>query len=174
MHWLTTGKTVGGMTLYGDANLLTREEALAIWTTGSAWFSGEQAVKGTLAPGMYADLAVLSSDLMAVPDNRIRSITSVMTVVGGRIVFADGDFANHNPPLPPASPDWSVNATFASPAERTVPLSPAASQMRACHDGCASGCGMHGHSHGIAWVNPIPVRDKTAFWGALGCSCFAV
>ncbi|WP_424973516.1 amidohydrolase [Dinoroseobacter sp. S124A] len=174
MHWLTTGKTVGGLTLYGDENLLTREEALAIWTTGSAWFSGEQDVKGSLRAGMYADLAVLSADLMQVPDDRIRSITSVMTVVGGRIVFAEGEFAEHNPPLPPASPDWSANALFASPAERDVPLAPAQLSMRACHDGCASGCGLHGHQHGIAWASPIPVWDKGAFWGALGCSCFAV
>lgn len=174
MHWLTTGKTVGGLTLYGDENLLTREEALAIWTTGSAWFSGEQEVKGTLRAGMYADLAVLSADLMQVPDDRIRSITSVMTVVGGRIVFAESEFADHNPPLPPASPDWSANALLASPAERDVPLAPAQLSMRACHDGCASGCGLHGHQHGIAWASLIPVRDKGAFWGALGCSCFAV
>lgn len=174
MHWLTTGKTVGGMTLYGDENLLTREEALAIWTTGSAWFSGEQDVKGTLAAGMYADLAVLSDDLMSVADDRIRSITSVMTVTAGKIVYADADFAEHNPPIPPASPDWSVNALLASPGERKGALEPAKMEMRACHDGCASGCGMHGHNHGIAWTNPIPVRDKGAFWGALGCSCFAV
>lgn len=174
MHWLTTGKTVGGMTLYGEDNLLTRAEALAIWTTGSAWFSGEQDVKGKLSVGMYADLAVLSDDLMTVPDGKIRGITSVMTVVGGRVVFADQDFADHNPPLPPASPDWSVNALFASPGERRQAQAPAEIAMRACHDGCASGCGMHGHSHGIAWASPIPVRDKAAFWGALGCSCFAV
>ncbi len=174
MHWLTTGKTVGGLTLYGDENLLTREEGLAIWTTGSAWFSGEQDVKGRLTTGMYADLAVLSDDLMTVPDDAIRSITSVMTVVGGRIVFADDDFAEHTPPLPPASPDWSVNAIFASPAERAGPQAPAAMTMRACHDGCSSGCGMHGHNHAIAWTAPLPVRDKGAFWGALGCSCFAV
>lgn len=174
LHWLTTGKTVGGLTLYGEDNLLTREEALAIWTTGSAWFSGEQDVKGRLSPGMYGDLAVLSEDLMTVPDAKIRSITSVMTVVGGKIVFADAEFDTLNPPLPPASPDWSVNALFASPAERQPAQAPAALNMRACHDGCSSGCGMHGHNHGIAWANPIPVRDKGAFWGALGCSCFAV
>jgi hypothetical protein len=174
LHWLTTGKTVGGLTLYGEDNLLTREEALAIWTTGSAWFSGEQGVKGRLSPGMYGDLAVLSEDLMTVPDAKIRSITSVMTVVGGKIVFADAEFDTLNPPLPPASPDWSVNALFASPAERQAAQAPAALNMRACHDGCSSGCGMHGHNHGIAWANPIPVRDKGAFWGALGCSCFAV
>ena len=45
---------------------------------------------------------------------------------------------------------------------------------RACADGCASGCTVHGHDHAIAWTAPIPVREKGAFWGALGCSCFAV
>ncbi|MDS9468878.1 amidohydrolase [Paracoccus sp. MBLB3053] len=173
MHWLTTGKTVGGLRLYGEDQLLTREEALALWTTGSAWFSGEQEVKGRLSVGMYGDLAVLNHDVMSVPDAAIRSTTSVMTVVGGRIVFAAGDFADLNPPLPPASPDWAANAQFASPGERAAPLTPATTEMRACHDGCTSGCGLHGHSHGIAWTNPIPVRDKGAFWGALGCSCFA-
>jgi hypothetical protein len=37
-----------------------------------------------------------------------------------------------------------------------------------------SGCGLHGHAHQIAWTTPLPVADKNAFWGALGCSCFAV
>ncbi len=174
MHWLTTGKTVGGLVLTDGDSLLSREEALAIWTTGSAWFSGEQDVKGRLVPGMHADLAVLSDDLMRVPDDAIRSITSVMTVVGGRIVFADGDFAAMNPPLPPASPDWSANAIFASPAERAASIAPAAAEMRACSDGCGNACGLHGHRHGIAWANPVPVRNAGAFWGALGCSCFAV
>ncbi|MEO3414918.1 amidohydrolase [Roseovarius sp. CAU 1744] len=173
LHWLSTGKTVGGLALYGDDNLLTREEALAIWTTGSAWFSGEQQVKGTLAPGMYADLAVLSEDLMTVEDAKIRGITSVLTVVGGKVVFGDAEFADLDTSLPPASPDWAVNATFASPGERQAALAPAKTDMRACHAGCANGCGLHGHDHGIAWANPIPVRDKGAFWGALGCSCFA-
>ncbi|AZV79905.1 amidohydrolase [Parasedimentitalea marina] len=174
MHWLSTGKTVGGLELYGEDNLLTREEALAIWTTGSAWFSGEQGVKGTLAPGMYADLAVLSDDLMTVEDTKIRSITSVMTMVGGRVVFGDAEYSDLDRPPPPSSPDWSVNASFASPGERKAALTPASTEMRACHDSCANGCGLHGHDHGIAWTNPIPVGDKNAFWGALGCSCFAV
>jgi predicted amidohydrolase YtcJ len=121
LHWLTTGKTVGGLTLYGEENLLSREEALALWTTGSAWFSGEQERKGRIAPGMFADLAVLSDDFMTVEDSRIRSITSIMTIVGGRIVFADAEFSDRSPPLPPASPAWSVNAscrTFSGKAAR--------------------------------------------------------
>ena len=56
-----TLKTLGGLPLYDEANVLDRETALRLWTQGSAWFSGESQLKGTLAPGMYADLAVLSS-----------------------------------------------------------------------------------------------------------------
>src|SRR3546814_16990664 len=61
LYWLTTGKTLGGMPLYGEENVLDRETALRLWTQGSAWFSGERGVKGTLAPGQYADLAILSA-----------------------------------------------------------------------------------------------------------------
>jgi hypothetical protein len=172
IHWLTTGRSLGGMALYGDDNLLGREEALAIWTTGSAWFSGEQDVKGRLEPGMYADLAVLSVDLLSVPDDRIRSITSVLTVVGGKIVFADAEFGPLSPPMPPVSPGWSVNATFASPAMRPTPQGSAPMAMQACADGCGTACGLHGHAHQIAWSAPLPVSDRSAFWGALGCSCF--
>ena len=57
LYWLTTGKTVGGHRLYPEANTLDRETALRLWTQGSAWFSGEASVKGTLKPGQYADLA---------------------------------------------------------------------------------------------------------------------
>jgi predicted amidohydrolase YtcJ len=174
LHWLTTGQTVGGLQLFDDAHLLTREEALAIWTTGSAWFSGEQDQKGRLSSGMFADLAVLSDDLMRVPDASIRAITSVLTIVAGRIVFADAEFSDMGPPLPPPSPSWSVNANLSSPAQRRAPLEPASIAMRACSDGCGNACGMHGHNHGVAWANPIPVQHSSAFWGALGCSCFMV
>ncbi len=173
LYWLTTGKTLGGLTLYDEDNVLDRETALRIWTQGSAWFSGEADVKGTLAPGQYADLAVLSADYMSVPPEEIRRITAVLTIVGGRIVYGEGMYADRSPPMPPVSPDWSPVGAEPSPAMR--PETAGAAQFtRACHDGCASACGIHGHNHQISWTNPIPVADKGAFWGALGCSCFAV
>lgn len=175
LHWLTTGQTVGGLPLYEEASILSREAALEIWTKGSAWFSGEQDRKGTLATGMYADLAALSSDYMTVPPRDIRQITSVLTVVGGRIVYGDAEFAQLSPPLPPASPSWSPVSHVPTPAMRQDARSLKALPMnRACHDTCASACAMHGHHHEIAWNAPIAVTDKTSFWGALGCSCFAV
>lgn len=174
LYWLTTGKTLGGTPLYGEENVLDRETALRLWTQGSAWFSGEQGVKGTLAPGQYADLAILSADLMSVPPEGIRRINAVMTMVGGKVVYGEDDFADLAPPLPPASPLWAPVAAFASPGMRTASVQPSVQHTRSCHDGCASACGIHGHDHRIAWTNPIPVRDLRSFWGALGCSCFAV
>jgi predicted amidohydrolase YtcJ len=173
LYWLTTGKTLGGLALYDENNVLDRETALRIWTQGSAWFSGEADVKGTLAPGQYADLAVLSADYMTVPPEEIRRINAVLTVVGGRIVYGADDFLDRSPPVPPASPSWSPVNAEPSPAMRVEVLN-TMHFARGCHDGCASACGTHGHDHQTAWTSPIPVSDKPAFWGALGCSCFAV
>jgi predicted amidohydrolase YtcJ len=172
LTWLTTGQTIGGLSLYKEDNVLDREAALRIWTEGSAWFSGEADVKGTLSPGKYADLAVLSADYLSVPPAEIRRIHSELTLVGGHIVYGDGPFESLAPPLPPASPSWSPVGNFNSPAQRAN-VGFADPVQRSCHDGCSSGCGVHGHNHAIAWNNPLPVQDLQSFWGALGCSCFA-
>jgi predicted amidohydrolase YtcJ len=171
LYWLTTGKTLGGLSLHDEKDALDRETALRIWTEGSAWMSGENELKGTLEPGMYADLAVLSADYMSVPAEAIRRIAAVLTIVGGRIVHGEGDYRELAPPMPPASPGWSPINAEPSPGMRAAAGQP--TFARACHDGCASACGMHGHDHQIAWSSPLPVSDKRAFWGALGCSCFA-
>ena len=107
LYWLTTGKTLGGLRLYPERNTLDRETALKLWTKGSAWFSGEADVKGALIAGEYADLAVLSADLMSVPSEEIKTIESVLTVTNGRVVYGAGDFENLSPPIPSASPAWS-------------------------------------------------------------------
>lgn len=177
LYWLTTGKTLGGLQLYREPNTLDRQTALKLYTQGSAWFSGEQDVKGTLRPGHYADLAVLSADYMTVPTEEIRGLSSVLTVLGGRIVYAAAEFSSFDPPLPPVSPSWTPVGTFDSPAMRTgATASPETQHARACHDGCTHGCGLHGHGHQIAWTTPLPITDsdRGVFWGALGCSCFSV
>lgn len=182
LYWMITGKTLGGMRLY-DENRLDRETALYLWTKGSSWFSGEDHAKGALTPGEYADLAVLSSDLMRIPEEEIKTLHSVMTIMGGKIVHASDEFSSMNPPLPPATPDWSPVNTFGGYAglqhARSGPdqaVATAAAAKAASGDCCATVCNLHGHHHRIAWQNPIPVADhvKNAFWGALGCSCFAV
>jgi predicted amidohydrolase YtcJ len=175
LYWLVTGKTLGGLALYGDDNLLDRKTALYLWTKGSSWFSGEQDQKGALSVGEYADLAVLSEDYFAVEAEQIQHLTSVLTVMGGKIVHADAEFALLDPPLPPAMPDWSPVRRFGGHYRRADGRAPSTRAVRACADGCASGCGLHGHQHQIAWATPLPIADdsKRAFWGALGCSCFA-
>ncbi|WP_417618623.1 amidohydrolase [Oceanisphaera sp.] len=175
LYWLVTGKTVGGLALYDEADTLDRETALRLYTQGSAWFSGDQDIKGALKPGQYADLAVLSDDYLSVPAEDIRRITSVLTMLGGRIVHAHGPFSDHNPPLPPASPDWGPIHAAPTPAMRTGDYANiAATQHHHGHSHEGSHCQLHGHNAGIAWTKPIPVRDATSFWGALGCACFAV
>jgi predicted amidohydrolase YtcJ len=106
VHWLLTGRTLGGAKLQGDHNLLGREDALRLYTTGGAWMSSEEALKGTLEPGKFADLVVLSDDYFAVPTEQVRNLESVLTMVGGKVVYAAGPYARLDPPPPPALPDW--------------------------------------------------------------------
>ena len=107
LWWLVTGKSVGGTVINDPDNRLSREEALHLWTKGSAWFSGEDESKGELSVGQLADFAVLDKDYFAVEADANRSIESVLTVVDGRIVIAGDEFAALGPKLPPVSPDWS-------------------------------------------------------------------
>lgn len=174
LYWLTTGKTVGGLPLYDEKNLLDRQTALKLWTKGSAWFSGESSVKGALKQGELADLVVLSDDYFSIDPEEIKNIESVMTVLGGKIVYAAAEFKQDDSPLPPASPTWSPVRKFGgywrATENRNAPShQPLQAKSAAC--ACANSCGMHGHSH--AWVLDLPVKDKKSFWGALGCSCFA-
>jgi predicted amidohydrolase YtcJ len=107
LYWLVSGKTVGGTALYPEANRLDRTEALRRYTVGSAWFSGEEDKKGSIAVGQLADLAVLSADYFSVPEEEIKRIESVLTVVGGKVVYGAGEFERLAPPPLPVSPGWS-------------------------------------------------------------------
>lgn len=107
LYWLVSGRTVGGTLLAAPENRLERDQALRLYTEGSAWFSQEEDVKGTLAPGMLADFAVLDRDYFAVPEAEILDIEAVLTVVGGEVVYGAGPFAGLAPELPPIEPAWS-------------------------------------------------------------------
>lgn len=107
LYWLVTGKTVGGLQLAAEDNKLTREEALSLYTHGSAWMSKEEDVKGTLEDGMYADFAILSDDYFSVPEEQIKDLQSVLTVVDGKVVYGAEEYSNMNPSLPAIIPDWS-------------------------------------------------------------------
>jgi len=107
LYWLVTGRTVGGAVLYPPNNRLERMEALRLYTVGSSWFSSDEGKKGSIAPGQLADLAVLSADYFSIPDEQIKQLESVLTIVGGKVVYAANEFTDLDPPPLPISPDWS-------------------------------------------------------------------
>ena len=104
----------------------------------------------------------------------------MLTVVGGRIVYGDDDYATLAPSLPPAMPDWSparrkdsgyYKSTKSGPAHAAVLTAAHALAQASC--GCASSCNVHGHAHGKALNEAVSDDGQTSFWGALGCSCWA-
>ncbi len=169
LSWLVTGKTVGGLALYPASNTVDRETALGLWTEANTWFSTEQRKKGRIEPGQLADLAVLSDDYFAVPAEAIMDITSVLTLVGGKPVHGDAEFKDLAPPLPPAMPDWSPVRSFGGYHQRADN----AHAFAAADAALGNRCGVHGHAHAHAWTADLPAADEKAFWGALGCSCWA-
>jgi hypothetical protein len=94
LQWLLDGKTVGGTAIRGPEETPTRAEALRLYTLGSAWFSHDDHKRGSIEAGKLADLAVLSKDYMTVPVDQIGGLESVLTMVGGKIVYASGPFRN--------------------------------------------------------------------------------
>jgi len=172
LYWLSTGKTLGGTALYPTRNCVDRETALQLYTQANTWFSNEEGLKGQLKVGQLADFAVLSADYFAVPEAQIRQIVSQLTVVGGKIVYADGDFSALDPPIPPALPDWSpVNFGSRYWKDATRGAQAAAPMASSC--GCAQACGVHQHAHAYAREAPVADAERGQFWGALGCSCWA-
>lgn len=107
LHWLLTGKTIGGMQFWPKDQTLDKFTALQLYTSGSAWFSGEEKDKGKLVKGMYADLAILSDDYFSLKADDVRKIESVLTVVNGKIVYASAEYKALNPEIPAVIPDWS-------------------------------------------------------------------
>jgi len=87
LRWMLDRKTISGATLRGPEETPTRENALRMYTRGSAWFAFAEKEYGSLEVGKLADLAVLSKDYFKVPVGEIGEIEAAMTVVGGRVVY---------------------------------------------------------------------------------------
>ncbi|WP_307704250.1 amidohydrolase [Variovorax paradoxus] len=178
LSWLVTGKTVGGMQLYPQRNCLDREAALRMWTENVTWFSNEVGKKGRIEAGMFADLVVPDRDFFACPESDIADTTALLTMVGGKVVYAAGPFQPHDEGAPPpAMPDWSPVRSFGGYAgwgdAEGAPLQKAMRHAAmAC--ACANNCSVHGHQHATAWSSKLPIADLKSFWGALGCACWAV
>ncbi|WP_275466815.1 amidohydrolase [Streptomyces noursei] len=112
LHWLVTGRTVGDLVVRPPHNRVDRRTALAMFTAAGAALTGEEGIKGVLRPGFLGDLAVLSEDYFTVSEPDIAHIESLLTVVGGRIVYATAEYEGLDEELPPVSPEWSPVAHF--------------------------------------------------------------
>ncbi|MGZ8531548.1 MAG: amidohydrolase [Candidatus Binatia bacterium] len=93
LWWLITGKTVAGSAIRDPGQNVSRAEALRLYTIGSAWMTADDGRKGSIEVGKFADLAVLNDDYLTVPEEQIRNLTSLLTMVGGRIVYGAGPYA---------------------------------------------------------------------------------
>jgi len=175
LAWLVTGRSLGGLRFYPSAQRQSRENALRLWTEVNTWFSNEQGKKGRIATGQLADLAVLDRDYFNVAEDEIVDIECDLTLLGGRVVWAASDFSEHAPPIPPAAPDWAPVRAFGGYFSKKTRQSDAYlgfSARQAC--GCAQACSVHGHDHLAASRRAIPASDARAFWGVMGCACWAV
>ena len=109
--------------------------------------------------------------LFALAGGALADITAVLTILGGETVHGDAEFKDLSPPLPAAMPDWSPVNRFGGYQARGRAADHQAFATMPC--GCGSACAVHGHAHARPTTAELPVSDATAFWGALGCSCWA-
>lgn len=89
LRWMLDGKSASGRKLRGNEESPTRMQALKMYTSGSAWLAHDETKRGTLEVGKLADLAVLSEDYLTVPLEKMASIHSKLTMVGGKIVYQE-------------------------------------------------------------------------------------
>ena len=176
LAWLTSGRTVGGLRLYPDRSCLDRETALRMWTENVAWFSNEEGAKGRIENGQLADLVVPDHDYFSCADEEISNITSDLTMVGGKIVYAAGDFASLEQSEPPrAMPDWSPVRTYAGYAGwgAATPITAVGCKTSRQNSGR---CCVHPNEPAAAFARSHfpPTSDVRAFWGTFGCACWAV
>lgn len=107
ISWMVSGKSVSGSEVLAEDNRLTRAEALSLFTSRPAWFMNAESEMGMIAPGHLADFALLDRDYFAVPEEQIKAIADVLTVVEGRVVFGAQEHGALSPLLPEILPAWS-------------------------------------------------------------------
>ena len=93
LQWYLDGTTIGGTKTRGDEEAPSRRQALEMYTRNTAFMANDDDKRGTLEAGKLADLAVLSADYMTAPVKEIGKIKSVLTMVGGKVVYAAAPFA---------------------------------------------------------------------------------
>ncbi|NNU46208.1 amidohydrolase [Rhizobium sp. WYCCWR 11279] len=114
ISWMVSGKSVSGSEILAEDNRLSRAEALKLFTNGAAWFMNTESEMGVIAPGYLADLVVLDRDYFTVSEDQINSISSVLTIMDGEVVFGAQDYSALSPKLPEILPAWSPVKSFGS------------------------------------------------------------
>jgi predicted amidohydrolase YtcJ len=94
LQWMLDGKTVGGNPTRDADETPSRELALRFYTHNSAWFSFDEDKRGSIEVGKLADFAILDQDYFSVPVERIGRTVSLLTAVGGTVVYAAAPFAS--------------------------------------------------------------------------------
>jgi predicted amidohydrolase YtcJ len=92
LQWYLDGTTIGGTQTRGPEEAPSRRQALEMYTRNSAFMANDDDKRGTLEVGKFADLAVLSADYLSAPVKEIGKIRSVLTMVGGKAVYAAAPF----------------------------------------------------------------------------------
>jgi predicted amidohydrolase YtcJ len=107
ISWMVTGKSVSGSEVLAKDNRLSRAEALDMFTRRAAWFMNAESELGIIAPGYLADFTLLDKDYLTIPDNQIKSVAPVLTIMDGRVVFGTQQYRALSPTLPDVLPSWS-------------------------------------------------------------------
>lgn len=174
LYWLVSGNTIGGASLYTGANRLSREEALRLYTQGSSWFSGESGKKGTIAIGQLADVTALTEDYFSVPEEKIKGIESVLTIVGGKVVYGAQDFQDLDPAPLPVLPEWSpikVYGGYGAPLDVRKAARAGVSVREHRHTAECHSYGCLESAHQLLAGIKAAAPRYSDFWG-LGCDCF--
>lgn len=107
ISWMVTGRSVSGSQVLADENRLSRSEALGLFTTGPAWFMNTEAEMGRIAAGYLADFTLLDRDYLTIPEDQIDAVSSVLTIMDGKVVFGAREYEDLSPALPAVLPSWS-------------------------------------------------------------------
>lgn len=87
--WMAVTRRMADGRVLNPEQRVTREEALRMWTLNGAYGTFEEKIKGSIEPGKLADMVVISKDYLTCPEEEIRQIEALATVVGGRVVYGN-------------------------------------------------------------------------------------
>ena len=175
LSWLVTGKTVGGLAALSRS--ATASTARRRCGCGPRTSPGSPTRRARRAASRSASLPISpcwTATTSQVPEDEIRHLQSVLTIVGGKPVYGAGDFADLAPPPPPAMPDWSPVRTFGGYHKQTADAGAVSANARRLglrlrqrlRRARPRACDRLGRAAPTA-------ADVRSFWGALGCACWA-